>query len=118
MKNKQIETTTYHSILRRFFIKKSYKKQFFNLLKLNRCLRFLDIYKTNLKNCFFSNVQNLKYTFINHKYRILFRYLRFFHFMYYLKFKKIFGFEKSNNTKKLYSNTIIKILKKNIFLLY
>ena len=85
------------------------------MLKLKRCLTFLDIYNVNF-NKNFSKFLKDKSMF---KYqRKLLRYLRVFHFMYYLKLKKIFAFEKSTIKQNLYSNALIKVLKKNIFLLY
>lgn len=115
VKNPQFETVQFHSFLRRFILRKNYKKNFFELLKLKRCLTFLDIYNVNF-NKNFSKFLKDKSMF---KYqRKLLRYLRVFHFMYYLKLKKIFAFEKSTIKQNLYSNALIKVLKKNIFLLY
>jgi hypothetical protein len=105
-------------MVRRFFFKKNYKKHFFYFLKLNRYLRFLDIYKTNVNKRCFDKTKIKRFNIAHNKQLTLFRYLRFFHFMYYLKFKKIFGFEKINNKPKLYSHAFLKVLKKNIFLLY
>lgn len=115
VKNPQFETIQYHSLLRRFILRKSYKKHFFELLKLKRCLTFLDIYNVN----FNKNLSEfLKYKLIIKNQRKLLRYLKVFHFMYYLKLKKIFAFEKYAIKQNLYSSALMKVLKKNIFLLY
>jgi hypothetical protein len=61
---------------------------------------------------------NLNYKIIDKKERKLIRYLKAFHFMYYLKLKKTLALGKYKIKSKLYSNAILKVLKKNIFLLY
>jgi hypothetical protein len=117
VKNPHFETTQYHSILRPFISRKSYKRHFFEVLKLKRCLTFTDLYKVNSKfDLMF--IKNLNYKFINKKQKKLVRYLKAFHFMYYLKLKKVFAFDKYKIKPKLYSNAILKFLKKNIYLLY
>lgn len=115
VKDPQFESIQYHSFLRHFVLRKNYKKHYFDIFKLNRFLRFLDMYKVNTKK---KNSIFFKYKIFKKKQKRLARYLKIFHFMYYLRLKKYFHFGKHNLKTSVYSSSIIKTLKKNMFLLY